>query len=428
MPNTADTTLDSPSSRKNNSGFLANKYDGPSVLSRAQTLLQEIRSSRKTPTSSPKTNKSAHHFSTPTSVSTPLQTRTTSSINAPQINPPVTDPIRSISPVRAISPTSSESSDDDTSLQRMATDFNNTRALQLLLQVPIFDGKTSGRFSEWIRRLDSVIELTQWSEDEKKLTLKSRLIGPAYDVYTDVYLAGDTYVELRDKIKQRYHGEENHEFFQREFEDRTRKPGESVTDFAYSLKYLFTQAYPLVTTAAQRLPFLKRSFLKGVSSPLRQALIHFEYNTFEDLVAKAVAIDSQQISEKDEASKNAFIRSVNQADASPSHPPALLTAIERIENSIAALQMNNTQSYSNNRPKFRRHSNAPSTLICGWCGRIGHKDDRCFLLHPELRSSNPRGESRVVCCVCHQPGHLGRNCVTNQQPSNRGSEQGQGNA
>ena len=84
-------------------------------------------------------------------------------------------------------------------------------------------------------------------------------------------------------------GRHKYPFGRREFEDRTRKSSESVTDCAYSLKYLFAQAYPLVTTDAQRLPFLKRAFLKGVSSQIRQTLIHFEDTTFEELVAKSVA-------------------------------------------------------------------------------------------------------------------------------------------
>ena len=197
-------------------------------------------------------------------------------------------------------------------------DFANNRALHLLLQVPVFDGTSGQRFSDWVRRIDSVLENSQWNDADKKHWLQYRLAGNAYDVYTDVYLPNDTYEQLRDKIKNRYHGQETNVFFQREFDMRVRRSEETIHDYAYSLKKLFVQAYPLVNTADLRLPFLKRAFLKGVSPALRQALVHYEYNTFEDLIAKAVTIDTQQFSEQDDESRNRVIRAVAEAKDQPS--------------------------------------------------------------------------------------------------------------
>lgn len=77
-------------------------------------------------------------------------------------------------------------------------------------------------------------------------------------------------------MKDRYHWQESSAFYQREFEDRIRKPGESILDYVYILKNFLLQAISEVTTNERRLPFLGRAFFKEISPHLRQALINFE--------------------------------------------------------------------------------------------------------------------------------------------------------
>ena len=166
---------------------------------------------------------------------------------------------------------------------RLSEDFINERALHLLLQIPVFTGQPGVRFDQWVRHVDNILEPTGWTNEDKVRVFVDRLSGQEYDVYESVRTDGITYTDLVKRIKDRYHGQETSAYYLREFEDQTRKPWESIADYAYSLKNIFLQAYSEVTVNEARFPFLKRAFLKGIGPQLRQALINFDYDNYEEL-------------------------------------------------------------------------------------------------------------------------------------------------
>ena len=125
-------------------------------------------------------------------------------------------------------------------VQNLSEDFINGRALHLLLQVPVFSGQPGVRFVQWVRHVNNILEPTRWSNEDKIRALVDRLSGQAYDVYESVKVDGNTYADLVRRMKKIYHGQETSAYYQREFEDRTRKPGESIADYAYSLKNIVT--------------------------------------------------------------------------------------------------------------------------------------------------------------------------------------------
>ena len=299
--------------------------------------------------------------------------------------------------------------------------FINERALHLLLQIPVYRGHPDTRFDEWVRHLDNILAPTNWTEEDKIRALADRLAGSAYDTYTSLRQANDTYEGLKQKIKNRYHGTETHAFYQREFEDRCRKPSETIPDYAYSLKNLHIQAYPHLQNADERFPFLKRAFLKGLSSKLRLALVNFEYNTYEQLVHRANTIDAQQAAEREETSTSmsTFIRAVNSAEPQPAITEQLMASIAQLTTSVAALRVSDEERKKG--PMKGHQVRKGNGKNCGYCGKKGHSDERCFSLHPELKNES----KGTVCCFCKKAGHIGRNCLykTNSQGSSS-----QGNA
>ena len=141
-------------------------------------------------------------------------------------------------------------------------DFINERALHLLLRIPVYIGHPDTRFDEWVRHLDNILTPTNWAEAEKIRALAERLAGSAYDTYSSLAEPNDTYEGLKEKIKNRYHGAETHAFYQREFEDRCRKPGETIPDYAYSLKKLAHSSLSTLAKCRRTLSVSKTSFLE----------------------------------------------------------------------------------------------------------------------------------------------------------------------
>ena len=320
-------------------------------------------------------------------------------------------------------------------VQALNQDFINERALHLLLQIPVFTGHPGIRFNEWIRHIDDLLEPTYWAEADKIRALSSRLSGSAYDVLVSVREPEDTYIAVKNKIRDRYHGAETHAFFQREYEDRCRKPGESIPDYAYSLKNLLIQAYPHLATPAQRFPLLKRAFLKGLSSELRMALVNFEYETYEQLVQRANNIDAQQAAEREETStsRSNFVRAVTSTVVQPSVNDSLLTTIKDLAASVAALKTNpgNTSEGENsNRDKGKGKKNfkkESSGKYCGFCGGKSHYADNCFVQFPEKRKQRPNRVNNMACCFCNSEDHLGRDCPNRPKTGSSGRKNGQGN-
>ena len=95
-----------------------------------------------------------------------------------------------------------------------------------------------------------------------------------------------------------------------------------------------------MTNNAARFPFLKRAFLKGISPQLRQALINFDYNNYEELVGKAINIDAQQAAERNETLTNKadFVRAVSSVESQTFATDKLLASLSDLNASIASLK------------------------------------------------------------------------------------------
>lgn len=283
--------------------------------------------------------------------------------------------------------------------------FINNRALHLMLQIPTFTGFPGTRFDNWVRHLDNVLAPTNWPDAEKIRALTDKLQDSAYDILQSVRADGDSYEQLKEKLKKRYHGHETGAYYQREFENRVRKPGETIADFAYDLRRILDKAYTQFNTDQLRYPLLQRAFLKGISPKLRLALANTEFTDYENLVTKAITIDAQHAAEYDEATAApaAFIKAVDADNM-------LMRRLEELTESVAALTVTKDENatFDNKRRKIR----------CGFCGKIGHTHERCFDLHPEFKRVNSKG--RTQCPFCKSTEHFGKNCrrnSANQQPN-----------
>ena len=313
--------------------------------------------------------------------------------------------------------------------------FINDRALHQLMQIPVFNGHPAMRFGNWIRHLDNVLAPTQWEDAGKIRALSDRLRDSAFDVFMSIRNPGDTYEQIKTKLNNRYHGHETAAYYQKAFEERVRKPGETISDFAYDLRKLINRAYTHLNTEELRYPLLKRAFIKGISSRLRSVLVNQTFTTYEELVERAITIDANHIADyEDESPKPSFVKSIQDSDN------AILNKLSELTTSIAALNMHNNQpnnrfngnqsgSYRNSQNRYRNVGNGHSRSYkrCGFCGKPGHTDQECFALHPERKNNQNNGPNRVACTFCKSTQHIGKSCPQNPLKSNAGNQDNQGN-
>lgn len=157
-------------------------------------------------------------------------------------------------------------------------------------------------------------------------------------------------------------------------------------------------------------------------------MINFDYNNYEKLVGKAINIDAQQAAERNETliNKADFVRAVSSVE--PQKFATDKPVLRHLKKSLGRgrgrdrgrlVQNHGNRSYQ---PNHQSNNRPNKDVTCGFCGRQGHENDRCFLLHPELKDGN---RNAVKCCFCNSPFHVGKNCSYH---GDRGSRQSQGNA
>ena len=344
------------------------------------------------------------------------------------------------------------------------------RALTLLLQIPSFSGSPALRFDRWIKQFENVVNMSNWSDDEKVNMLTTKMTDKAYDIVQNIIESQTTtYNDIKNLLQDRFHGDETEDYHQKKFDNCERKPLESVLDFAFRLKTIFNRAYPprpneTADEKAAKLKFLRQKFLQGLEINLRNKIKYKHLATFEDLVKEAQKYAIRLEADKDEQNKREFINAIESPPSNLSDINQIKTIITETFNAVASsLKPNgsaskppNTEFRSNQmshpttqgnrghfnqthqrpfRPQNSYHSNSfcprnqtnypqtqqqfrptfnsqrpirPNNIHCGYCGYAGHNQSKCFTLkrHQQSRTT----EIPTTCANCNEKGHYALMC------------------
>jgi hypothetical protein len=115
------------------------------------------------------------------------------------------------------------------------------RALTMLLQLPNFSGgPTSIRFDRWIKLFDNIVAMSNWTDDETVNMLITKLTGPAHEMLQNILdSVTKDYQEIKKLLHERFHGNENQDYFQAQLEEVERQPGENIIAYGFRLKNIF---------------------------------------------------------------------------------------------------------------------------------------------------------------------------------------------
>ncbi|KAI9562512.1 hypothetical protein GHT06_009954 [Daphnia sinensis] len=213
------------------------------------------------------------------------------------------------------------------------------RAQTMLIQLQNFTGGPSTRFDRWIKLFENVVAMSNWNEKEKMNMLVTKMAGPAHDILQNILESvTQDYKEVKRLLQERFHGNENQDFFQNQLEEVKRHPGEAILDYGFRLKNIFEHGYPkgeeeTKTDETTRLQMLRQKFLQGLDKTLRNKVRYKPFTTYEALVAETNKYALRLDGEKEEKDKREFINAVE----SNSTNIEILKAIEKIPETINAL-------------------------------------------------------------------------------------------
>ncbi|KAK4007625.1 hypothetical protein OUZ56_012779 [Daphnia magna] len=140
-------------------------------------------------------------------------------------------------------------------------------AQTMLIQPQNFTGGPSTRFDRWIKLFENIVAMSNWNEKETMNMLVTKMAGSAHDILQNILESvTQDYKEVKRLLQERFHGNENQDFFQTQLEEVKRHPGEAILDYGFRLKNIFEHGYPkgeddTKTDETTRLQMLRQKFL-----------------------------------------------------------------------------------------------------------------------------------------------------------------------
>ncbi len=109
------------------------------------------------------------------------------------------------------------------------------RAVTMFLQLPSFSGGPSTmRFDRWIKLLDNIVAISNWTDDEIVNMLVTKLTGAANEMLQSILdSVTKEYTEIKKLLQERCHGKENKDYFQAQLEEIKRQPGENIIAYGF---------------------------------------------------------------------------------------------------------------------------------------------------------------------------------------------------
>ena len=232
---------------------------------------------------------------------------------------------------------------------------------QTKISLPVFTGGPSEDLFDWAQAVESARTACEWSTEATFQKCKVLLRPPAS------LLVGkaQTWAALVDVLKSRYYPLSKFDVEYEKFTEMAQFPKEPVLEFEYRL---------FMTTS-------KLEFIDPASKPTEREQLHtFVHGLLPHLRTKVKEYAPANLT-------GAVIIATRIENARSTHSPS---------SSPTAYGSKNTHKPVTS-PSPPNPSSTPSTRpSCSHCGRVGHKVDTCFQLHPEKRTVKRSANAATV--------------------------------
>lgn len=263
-----------------------------------------------------------------------------------------------------------------------------------------FDPKTTD-WPDYMAYFEHVASWNHWSESEKAQRLIMCLRGSAQKILSELtYQQCTNYNTLIQTLNQRFNPQEREIVARCEFRNRKREEGESISQYGYALKRLAQRAFPNETSSSLEIHVIDQ-YLNGLGhhelkkhitfkhpKSLEQAISYAsEFEAIEGSIDKlrkpTSSVDSEKVLAVRQGSKK-----VSFADQD------LESMLSRLlDEKLEKLMTRRGESETNQcTPNSDKHQNNPETqrsIICGYCGKVGHIENRCYKKQRDQERSRP---------------------------------------
>lgn len=251
----------------------------------------------------------------------------------------------------------------ETTLSSFPSDNSNRHRLRKEKEPDKFDGK-SVAWQDYLVHFEQVSLWNKWSYEEMSQQLIMSLRGEAQRILGDLSQSQlKDYNSLRSILASRFCPQERTVAYRVEFRSRSRKSGETPSDYGYALRRLGNLAFPDMSYSNREIIIVEQ-FMNGIgNSDIRSHVILHHPNTLESAISSATefeAIKGPQLS-----ITKPYVSSVQSSEVKS--PDELLSAIKSLEISINKLS--------------NRHrgglSQSGKAVKCYNCKMLGHIAKYC---------------------------------------------------
>ena len=242
-----------------------------------------------------------------------------------------------------------------------------------------FDGSKT-EWSDYLKHFEAVSDWNGWTESQKAKQLVMSFEGEALKLLGE--LGSDVlndYEYLVTELNRRYDPAEQAQAWKIEFRNRSRKPSETVTQYAQSLKRLVLKAFPNMSRDAQEQWVLDQFTLGLGSVDLRR---HVQFGHPHDLnaaISLAIEFEAFESGNRDKlrkpANRSAEVCAVGaHRPSSPETQNHSSTPNNKVQKSSSAT------TNSGDKPS----SFDKSQVECHYCKKKGHFKKECRKLKYKL--------------------------------------------
>ena len=245
----------------------------------------------------------------------------------------------------------------------------------IVLPVKFKDGDSK----EWIQKFQICANANSWDETTQAKKLPTLLEGEALMTYLEMPEDDKKDVKkIFEALKAEFFPTESSFRSLRDFESRKLMPNESPHAFLYNLKKLLDEALPGLTGDAKE-KFLLHHFLEGLPSHIAQQLRALpEVKTAQDALTRTWLLLSS------EHHSTPQMTAVQETETMSSNTDQKLVRLEQLitqlDEKLSNVQLGNVQSAA--------------------VQSAGTRQQQPLHMQPQIPQ----------CYICHQPGHVARNC------------------
>ena len=305
-----------------------------------------------------------------------------------------------------------------------ASDVDNSAVLNH--EIPIFYGRLTDDFGEWIENFELVAKSKGWADAKKARVLPTRLKENALEHFKDLDSAvSDDWSEAVKALKSKLNPAENLSFSCKELMQRKQGPSENVSEYGHAIKRLVKNAFPYLSVDDQD-RIGKEYYVVGLKNHIGRAVMFHEPSTLKSAVDKAERHEAQlRVMESSEFS-------------SGSNYPVYALEAKKVEKEMSSILPPVTSKLNPNAEVFSAAEEKPRSAEMEEILTLKRRFDGFF--RSRDRNFNNRGTGRgfshnppmrqrralngaPICDYCGVRGHIKAQCFKRQNAHGRHSAQ-----